>query len=58
MNKIKISYYIIAILVGVFLVIYGGIDDSPGAQLLGLFVVIIGIVGAVKRSKKTPDKML
>ena len=51
-------YFILAILFGVFLVIYGGIDDSPGAQLIGLLAVIMGIVGAIKRGKKTPDKMI
>ena len=32
--------------------VYGGIDDSPGGQLLGLLVIIIGIVGIVKSKKK------
>lgn len=43
-----------AILLGVFLVIYGGIDDSPGAQLLGIVVFITGIVNAIKVRK--PEK--
>ena len=52
MNKIKMLYYILAILFGMFLFIYGGIDDSPGGQLMGLIIVIIGIVGLIKRKTK------
>jgi len=37
--------------------IYGGYDDSPGAQGLGLVLVIFGIVGAIKSKKKTLNKM-
>ena len=43
---------ILAILFGAFMVVYGGIDDSPGGQLLGLVVAIVGIVGIIKRRKK------
>jgi hypothetical protein len=32
--------------------VYGGIDDSPGGQLLGIIAVIIGIVGIIKSKKK------
>lgn len=34
------------------MVVYGGIDDSPGGQLLGLVLVIAGIVGVIKSKKK------
>lgn len=27
---------------GVFMFVYGGIDDSPGGQLLGLLVAVVG----------------
>lgn len=27
--------------------VFGGADDSPGAQLLGIVVVIVGIYGLV-----------
>jgi len=43
---------IFGILFGAFMFVYGGIDDSPGGQLLGLLVVIIGIVGIIKSKKK------
>ena len=51
MRKIKITGFIVLILLGVFVFIYGGYDDSPGAQLLGLIMVIGGIVGLIKQRK-------
>ena len=53
MNKRKIIYSILAILFGIFIFIYGGYDDSPGAQLIGFVITIIGIVGVIKNKKKT-----
>ena len=50
---IKILGSILAILFGAFMFVYGGYDDSPGAQLLGLVTVIGGIVGAIKSWKKS-----
>ena len=47
----KMLYFILAILFGAFMIVYGGIDDSPGAQMLGLVGVIIGIVG-ITRNKR------
>ncbi len=52
MNKIKILCFVLAILIGVFFFVYGGIDDSPGGQMIGLIVVIIGIVGVIASKKK------
>lgn len=43
---------VIAIALGIFMIIYGGYDDSPGAQLLGLLIVIGSIVGLIKIRKK------
>lgn len=61
MNKSRISYFVIAILLsvfmillGVFMFVYGEFDDSPGGQLIGLVAIIIGIVGLIKSKKKTP----
>jgi len=34
---------------GVFLFVYGEYDDSPGGQLLGLVMIVIGIVGLIKK---------
>ena len=52
MSKIKLTYFVLALLFGAFMVVYGGIDDSPGGQLLGLLAVILGIVGVIKSRKK------
>jgi len=48
MKKSRILYSILAILIGVLMFIYAGIDDSPGGQLIGLIMVIIGIIGIIK----------
>jgi hypothetical protein len=48
----RIIYSILAILFGAFMFVYGGIDDSPGGQLIGLIMVIIGTVGVIKSKKK------
>jgi hypothetical protein len=52
MKKIRIIYSLFVIVLGVSMFVYGGYDDSPGGQLLGLVVVIFGIVGIVKSRKK------
>ncbi len=53
MRTLKILGSVLAVLLGAFLFVYGGYDDSPGAQGLGLLVVIGGIVGAVKSRRKS-----
>lgn len=53
MNKSKVLYCIIAILFSVFMFIYGGYDDSPGAQGLGIVIFIISIASLIKSKKKT-----
>lgn len=55
MKILKIISFIFLILFGVFMFIYGGYDDSPGAQLLGLIIFIIGVVNLVKGMKKIRD---
>ena len=52
MTKSKMLYFILAILIGVLIFIYAGVDDSPGGQLIGVLVVIISIVGIIKSKKK------
>lgn len=53
MNKSRIVFSIIAILFGAFMFVYGGYDDSPGGQLLGFLLVILGVVGVIKSKKKS-----
>lgn len=54
MNKyyLKIALFILLILFGIFMFIYGGWDDSPGAQGLGLLIVVGSIYGLIKNKKK------
>lgn len=52
MRYIKLLLSVAAIAFGVFIFVYGGYDDSPGAQLLGALIVITGIYGAVKSVRK------
>ena len=54
-NKIRILYFVLAILFGIFMFVYGEFDDSPGGQMLGLIAVVIGIVGIIKSKKKTSN---
>lgn len=52
--KIKILHWIpkiLVILLGVFFIVFGEFDDSPGLQGIGL-ILIITIVIIVIRSKK------
>jgi len=55
MNKRKILYFILAISFGAFIFVYGGYDDSPGAQGIGLIMTILGIVGIIKSRKKNSN---
>lgn len=53
--KIKILHWIpkvLAILLGVFFIVFGEFDDSPGLQGLGLILIIITVVIAVRGKKK------
>jgi len=52
MKKRRILYFILAILAGVFMVAYAGIDDSPGGQVIGLVIIIVNVV-LILRKKKT-----
>lgn len=52
MNIVRATSFILAILAGAFLIMFGEHDDSPGAQFLGLLAVIAGIGGMVKLVRK------
>ncbi|OGM94854.1 hypothetical protein A2524_00145 [Candidatus Wolfebacteria bacterium RIFOXYD12_FULL_48_21] len=60
MNKGKyiarILSFILVIVAGMGMFVYGGYDDSPGGQGLGLLMVIAGIAGIVKVKGKIPHK--
>jgi hypothetical protein len=54
---IKILLLIILITLGVFMFVYAEYDDSPGGQLIGMIVSIVGVMGIIKTNKKTsPQK--
>jgi hypothetical protein len=42
MRTVKILCFVLLIGAGAFIFIYGGYDDSPGAQLLGVIAVATG----------------
>ena len=44
-------YPIFEILLGISMFIYGGYDDSPGGQALGVLAIIFGIMRIVKNKK-------
>jgi hypothetical protein len=46
---LKILLFIVVVLLGAVLFVYGGYDDSPGAQLLGAVIALSGVVGLVRK---------
>ncbi len=53
MNKIKILGFILLILFGIFMFVYGEYDNSPGGQLLGFLSALVGIIGIIKNRKRS-----
>jgi len=56
MKKLKITSYVLAILFGIFMFVYGGYDDSPGGQLLGALLFVFGVISILKNNKKPINK--
>ena len=53
--KNKLLYWIpkiLAILLGVFFIVFGGYDDSPGLQGLGLILIIATVVIVIRGKNK------
>lgn len=48
----KTVLFVLLIPLGIFLFIFGEYDDSPGGQLLGVIMSIIGIIGIIRNNKK------
>jgi hypothetical protein len=42
----------LAIVLGAAIVVYGGYDDSPGAQLIGAVVVLAAVVLGVRAARR------
>lgn len=51
MKIIKVVGFLLLVILGAALVVFGEGDDSPGAQGLGLLVAVGGVVGIVKTLK-------
>jgi hypothetical protein len=49
----RILTFVLVIMLGIFMFVYGGYDDSPGGQGIGVVAVIIGIVGLIRKQKKS-----
>lgn len=52
MNIVKITGSVLIISFGAFMFVYGEMDDSPGGQLLGFVLAIIGVVGVIRIVRK------
>lgn len=52
MKKIQLVHIVLALISGALLIGYGGMDDSPGAQGIGLLTIIGSLVLAVGLFKK------
>lgn len=53
--KKQILYWlskILVILLGIFFIVFGEFDDSPGLQGIGLILVITIVVIVIKKKKK------
>jgi hypothetical protein len=55
MNKTGLAFSVLGVALGAFLFVYGGYDDSPGAQLLGALAAVAGIAGGVRSTRKRPE---
>jgi hypothetical protein len=53
MNRAKITFSILLIPLGIYFFVYGGYDDSPGAQLIGVAVALAGIAGIIGTWRKS-----
>lgn len=53
--KRGLLYSALAVPLGIFIFVYGGYDDSPGAQLIGAIVVMFGITAFIKSRKQPSD---
>jgi len=58
--KNKILYWtpkILAILLGIFFIVFGEFDDSPGLQGIGLILIIAIIVVVIMSKKKNNNPL-
>jgi len=55
MKTIEIIGFVLLILIGVFMFIYGEYDDSPGGQLIGIILFFIAVGGLIRTSRRNSD---
>jgi len=55
-NLAFISLSALGIVAGVAFIVLGGMDDAPGAQLIGAVIAVAGIVGVIKTLRKSVIK--
>ena len=46
--RVKYVVAILAIVIGVASIVAGGIDDAPGAQLMGVVIIVLGVRSALR----------
>lgn len=56
MKIIKITHILLALVSGVLLIGYGGLDDSPGAQGIGLLTIIGSIILIISIYRKSKNQ--
>ena len=49
----KILLAVCAAAIGIAAVVFGGYDDSPGLQGLGVLLVVAAVVGGVKTAQRS-----
>ena len=52
-RPMKYVVAVLAIAIGVAVIVAGGIDDSPGAQLIGLLIIIGAVVLGVRHFRRS-----
>lgn len=52
MNYVNALVAILAVALGVFAIVYGGADDSPGGQLIGVVFAVVGVVLGVRAVRR------
>jgi drug/metabolite transporter (DMT)-like permease len=50
---VKYFAVILAIALGVAVIVYGGHDDSPGAQLIGVLLIVGAVVLCVRMVRRS-----
>jgi len=53
MKKIILTIcLLLVLLLGILIIVYAGIDDSPGGQMIGVILIVFSIVYSIKLIKK------